>query len=126
MLGRIMDTLSVAIGAGREAADRLFHNHSERPGPGLIGRGEVLIHNQPHRVVALDRHRFIADDYRGDLAPWRTFACVLALDGFRPGEPVVCMATVERVENGRLLAVYLPDNTRDRADLDAWWALRTP
>lgn len=86
--------------------------------------GEVRIHDRPHRITALDRERFVTDGYGGTLVERQTFACLLAVDGFRPGEPVVCMAVVERIEDGRLHAVYLPDNTRDRADLDAWWSLR--
>jgi hypothetical protein len=111
VLGRIMDALSVTAGAGKVAARAAV-------------QGEVLIANRPHRLVALDRHRFIADGYIGDLIVRQKFACLLVPEGFRLGRPVVCMAMVERIEDGRLLAVYLPDNTRDRTDLDAWWAMR--
>lgn len=117
MLGRIMDALSVAVGTGKDAAGRLGPGHA-------ASQGEVLIRNRPHRILALDRHRFIADGYHGDLVVRQKFACLLVLDGFRLGRPVVCMAMVERIEDGRLMAVYLPDNTRDRADLEAWWAMR--
>ncbi|HYH18219.1 MAG TPA: hypothetical protein VD995_06340 [Azospirillum sp.] len=120
MLGKIMDTLSVAVGAGKDATG------PRRPSQSQAQRGEVLIRGRPHRLVALDRHRFVADGYHGDLVVRQKFACMLVLDGFRLSRPLVCMAMVERIEEGRLLAVYLPDNTRDRADLDAWWRMRGP